>query len=451
MAIKTAKDSTISLLDKFGSRTFQFHIQRWMIFIVVFVISFISLWNFNFFDGAILSKIKNDWPSLAWRFFFLFALYSTARPIAKFIAESYNRNLTAWIATLLFVAFAANLYIFTQDIKVSSLSTIKLEYFAWVLPGILLPAVGKLLGIVLTNKVAPLQSQRNFIGLLTTIFAAGMTICGFLIGFYDLVEGEKFSFDSHRYQLLVSFEIISFVFMAFTYIYSILKFKKIKFQNQNISIPLLVILPIFVSVLIWMFKGTFRANLNMSPELWFLIAVSVLISLMLLFTIFFAKEVKVAKIMNTIYSGGLLLIWIGVFTYVKYYGLINDSYVVVDIAAVASVAIFFMMAIYDRTTKMGIVQETIFSAMIVIMLVLIIFFTIVGKAKLFDELLLFAPVDLKSLLPVLLIALPGLYFVISVSKILWAQSRITHGIRIEKIIRKKRAKEALFKKEVRHD
>lgn len=451
MAIKTAKEASISLYDKFRTRTFQFHIQRWMIFIAVFVVSFISLWNFNFFDGAILSRIKNDWPSLAWRFFILFALYSTARPIAKFIAESYNRNLTSWIATLVFIAFATNLYIFTQDIKVSSLSTIKLEYFVWVLPGVLLPIVGKLLGIVLTRKVAPLQSQRNFLGMLTTIFAAGMTICGFLIGYYHLVEGDQFSFEKHRFQLLISFEIISFIFVAFTYIYSVLKFKKIKFQNQNISIPLLVILPIFVSVLIWMFKGTFKANLDMTPELWFLVASSVLILVLVIFTVFFAKEVKVAKIMNTIYSGSLLLIWIGVFTYVKYFGLINDSYVVVDIAAVASVVIFFMMAIYDRTTKMGVVQEMLFSAMIVIMLVLIIFFTIVGKAKLFDELLLFAPVDLKSLLPVLLIALPGLYFVISVSKILWAQSRITHGIRIEKIIRKRRASEALLKKEVRHE
>lgn len=81
--------------------------------------------------------------------------------------------------------------------------------------------------------------------------------------------------------------------------------------------------------------------------------------------------------------------------------------------------------------------------MIVLMGVLIIFFTIVGKAKLFDLLMTFAPVDLKSLLPVLLIMLPGLYFTISVGKIMWAQSRITHGVRIEKAIKQRKVEELL--------
>lgn len=81
--------------------------------------------------------------------------------------------------------------------------------------------------------------------------------------------------------------------------------------------------------------------------------------------------------------------------------------------------------------------------MIVIMALLIIFFTIVGKAKLFDMLMTFAPVDLKSLLPVLLLVLPGLYFTVSVGKIMWAQSRITHGVRIEKAIKKRKVQELL--------
>lgn len=443
MNVKTLKSiQSISFLDKLRTRIFQFHVQRWVIFFAVFAISFLIIWDFNFFDGPVLTRILKQWPSLAWRFFLLFAVYSSTRPLVKFIAESFNRNIYAWIATLIAVGYLVCLYVFTKDSAITDLHSIKLEYFAWMLPSIALPIILKGFALLLTRKISPLQFRKTLLQFFGLIAFAAIPISGALIFYYDFVVGIKFDITEQKYALLISFAVLGFIFGTLFAIVAWWRFRKIKFSNQNISVPLIVTLPIFTTILVWMFKGTFSVDLNMSPEMWFLVAISILVGLVIIFTLFFAKEVRVAKVMNAIYSSSLVAIWIGVFTFVNYFGLVDDSYVVVDIAAAGSLAIFILMAIFDRTTKMGAVQETIFSVTIFVLMILIIFFTIVGKAHLFDELLKFAPVDLKSLLPVLLIAMPGLYFVMSIIKILWAQSRITHGIRIEKNIKKRKAIEA---------
>lgn len=51
----------------------------------------------------------------------------------------------------------------------------------------------------------------------------------------------------------------------------------------------------------------------------------------------------------------------GAFIYISYFGLVNNSYIVVDFAAATSFVIFVMMALFDKTTKSSMFQETFFT------------------------------------------------------------------------------------------
>lgn len=438
------KNYILSKLDLFRAKDFQFALQKLVMFAVVFAASLYLFWNFDFFDNSFLAKIEQDWPYLAWKFFLLFTFYMVAHPLVRNIAESYNKVYHSWLSVILLLAYAVCLTIFSGNVKFNSVTSIKLIYFVWLIPAVALPASVKFVGVFLTRKLSPIHSRKLSFDFFTMIAFAMMTVAGVMLFYQRVVLGRDFNLHHWRISLCLSLSIIGALFSGLFSIVGWWKYRKIRFSDQTVSIPLLVILPMFATLLIWVFKGTMdNVNLNLTPELWFLVSCAVTLLALSAFVLFFAKEVKSAKVMNTIFATVLVLVWMGAFIYINYFGIVDNSYEIVDFAAATSFVIFVMMALFDKTTKSSMFQETFFTWMIVLMGVLIIFFTIVGKAKLFDLLMTFAPVDLKSLLPVLLIMLPGLYFTISVGKIMWAQSRITHGVRIEKAIKQRKVEELL--------
>lgn len=444
----TQNSNSISKLDLIRTRTFQFSLQKLVIFISVIVVSLYMLWDFNLFQESFLTKIQVEYPQLVWKFFIIFTVYMVAHPLVRSIAESYNRSIHSWISTLAFVAYIVCVIVFSENskIKITNIDSIKLVHFAWLIPAVALPVLVKFIGVLLTWKLSPIQARKNIFLTLSLLCVAGVFTCASLLMYEVVILKKSFNLNHWKISLLVSCWILSALFGSFFTILGWWKYRKINFSNNHASIPLLVMIPIFLTVLIWMLKGTFGdADFNLTPELWFLVGCCVLVVGLVIYTFIFAKEIKSAKLMNAILSTALVAIWIGVFVYINYYGIVNKSYIVVDVAASASLVIFVLMALYDKTTKQSTFQEMLFTFMIGIMMLLIVFFTVAGKAKLFTVIIKFIPIDLKSLLPVLILICPGVYFVMSVTKIMWAQSRITHGVRIEKAIKKRNEQEALLK------
>lgn len=446
--LNTKNKESISKLDLIRTRAFQFSLQKWVIFISVIIVSMFTLWDYDLFKESFLTKFQVEYPQLVWKFFILFTVYMVAHPLVRSIAESYNRSIHSWISTLVFVGYVVCIMVFADNskVKISDIHSIKLIHFAWLLPAVVLPVTVKMIGVILTWKLSPIQSRRNMFSVISLLCMGGVFTCGALL-FYE-VSILKNPFDLHEWKIsvLVSCEALAWLFGTLFSVLGWWRYRKINFSNNHASIPLLIMIPIFLVVLMWMIKGTFNnTDFNLTPELWFLIGCSLLVVGLVLYTLIFAKEIKSAKLMNTIFSTALVIIWIGVFVYINYYGIVNKSYIVIDIAAATSLVIFVLMALYDKTTKQNTLQEMLFTFMIGMMMILIVFFTVAGKAKIFNVILKFFPVDLKSLLPVLILICPGVYFVLSVTKIMWAQSRITHGVRIEKAIKKRNEQEKLLK------